>query len=126
MELHATTFRATVVLVVASILLAAPGFAGLGATLPLVVGLAALAAAAFAFRDRFAAWPTVLGYDLGQHGAVLWAGPAVATLVCLVGLGTTHGELQALGGLVGLAGMGNYFLRPVYRAGYALARRVGA
>ena len=33
-------------------------------------------------------------------------------------------ELQALGGVVGLAGMVNYFLRPVYRAGYAVVRFV--
>jgi hypothetical protein len=59
----------------------------------------------------------VMGNDLGGYGTVLWLGPVVAIVVCLLAFGATPSELQSLGGLVGLAGMVNYFLRPVYRAG---------
>lgn len=124
MDWYDETFRATVVLVVASAVLAVPGFAGIGASVPLFFGYGVLAGFLFLGRDRLAAWPTVLEHDVGGYGAVLWLGPAVAALVCLGALGSTPGELQALGGVVGLVGMANYFLRPVYRAGIGLVRRV--
>ena len=50
--------------------------------------------------------------------------PAVATAVSLAFLGASPAELRALGGLVGLVGMTNYFLRPVYRAASAFVRRL--
>jgi hypothetical protein len=54
--------------------------------------------------------------------AWLWAGPLVAAGVMLVGWGATPGELQSLGGVVGLVGMVNLLLRPVYHYTIAAAR----
>ena len=55
-------------------------------------------------------------------------GAAVFVLVAAVAVvlfpEATAGEVQALGGLIGLAGMGNYFLRPVYRLVYGVGRRL--
>jgi hypothetical protein len=39
-----------------------------------------------------------------------------------VGFGASPGEVQALGGLLGLVAMANYFFRPVYYAVYATGR----
>ncbi|MXR50102.1 hypothetical protein GRX03_00565 [Halovenus sp. WSH3] len=106
--------RATYILLVGSFLLIGPGLAGVGATLPVAVGLAALAAGLWAVRDQFRALPTVAGYDLGWYARDSWLGAAVCVPVVLVGLGGPPAELQALGGFVGLVGMVNYFLRPLY------------
>lgn len=53
--------------------------------------------------------------------AWVWAGPLVAAGVMLVGWGATPGELQSLGGVVGLVGMVNLLLRPVYHYTIAAA-----
>ena len=118
------TMKVTVVLLVASLLLVAAGSLGIGAGLPLVAILLGLALGAGAVRDSLAAVRSRLGIPLGRYLAVAWAGPLVAAGVTIVGLGATAGEVQALGGLVGLVGMLNYFLRPVYYVVYATARRV--
>ncbi len=107
-------FRATVVLLVASVVIIAPGAAGLGGSLLLVAAALALAGGLYAVRDRLAEAPEVFGHDLGSYGRVLWVAPQVAAVVFVLSLGTTPGELRALGGIVGLVGMANYFLRPVY------------
>jgi len=121
MDWYGETFRATVVLLAASVVLLVPGSVGLGASLPLVVAFGLLAGLFGALREPLSRLPTVARHDTGAYGELLWLGPAVAAGVCLVFLGATAAELQALGGLVGLVGMVNYFLRPLYRAGYALA-----
>jgi len=125
MDWKAETFRVTVVLLAASVALIGPGVAGVDSSLVLAGILVALAAVLFASSDALGAAPRALGHDVGYYGAVLWIGPLVAAGVVLVALDATPGELQALGGLVGLAGMLNYFLRPLYRLGYAALRAVG-
>jgi hypothetical protein len=123
------TFRVTVVLVAASTLLVLAGVAGFGASVGLAGVFTVLAGALSALRGRVDGSPTVAGHDLEAYGDVLWVGPVLAAVVCLLFLGATDGELQALGGVVGLVGMANYFLRPAYRAGYTMiqfvARRAG-
>ena len=125
MDWKTETFRLTVVLVAASVALVGAGVAGVGGSLLLAVVFAGLAGVLFAARDALAAAPVVVGHDVGHYGAVLWVGPLVGTVIVLVALDATPAELQALGGLVGLAGMVNYFLRPVYRLVYSLLGRVG-
>jgi len=112
------------VLLVASVGLIVPGLAGVGASLPLAAALVAVAAGFFALREQFAALPGVVGYDLGHYGQDLYLGPGVAAAVVLVDLGGTPAELQALGGVVGLAGMANYFVRPLYLFVLFRARRL--
>lgn len=116
--------RATVVLLVTSAVLIPIGLAGLGASLPLSLLCLVLAGALRAIRHRLATLPTVVGYDLGDHGRDLWIGPLLAVAITLVWMGASPGELQALGGLAGFVGMVNHFLRPLYLYGFALARRV--
>ncbi|MFT4946061.1 MAG: hypothetical protein ACI8TL_000292 [Natronomonas sp.] len=108
------TSRATYILLVASFLLIGPALAGFGPTIPLVAGLTALAVGLWTVRERFLALPTILGCDLGWYARDSWLAAAVSVPVVLVGLGGAPAELQALGGLVGLLGMVNYFLRPLY------------
>lgn len=114
MDWYEEAFRVTVVLVAASVVVLVPGFAGLGGSLPLVAVAVVLAGGLYAVRDWFETAPTVMGHDLASYGRALWASPLVAAAVLFVGLGTTPGELRVLGGIVGLAGMANYFLRPIY------------
>jgi len=124
MDWYEETFRVTVVLLTASLALLVPGFAGIGGSLALVLVLVVLGSALFAGREQLAAGPKAVGHDLGYYGQVLWAGPIVGALVVLIALDATTAELQALGGLVGLAGMVNYFLRPVYRAIHSIVSSV--
>lgn len=124
MDWREESVRATFVLLVASIVLIGPGLAGIGSSPVIVVALLVLAVGLFALRTRVPDGPTVLHRDLGAYGRIAWAGPAVAAAVCLAFLNASPAELRALGGLVGLLGMANYFLRPVYRVGSALFRRV--
>lgn len=99
------------VLLVAAGLSIVLGSLGLGASLP-VAGLLTLLAAATVSLRRLDA-PASLTPYLDW----LWVGPTVAAAVTVVGVlqGWTAGELQAVGGLVGLLGVVNLFLRPVYR-----------
>ena len=124
MDWREESVRVTFALLVASVGLLGPGLAGITASLTLVAVLFGVAGLLFFARDRLDAGPTVLGREVGAFGRVLWTGPAIAAVVCLAFLGATPAELQALGGLVGLVGMANYFLRPVYRVGSVLVRRV--
>lgn len=115
MDWYEETFRLTVVLLLASVLVITPGIAGVGGSLLLVGGSLLVAAGLYSVRDRLEQAPEVLRHDLGHYGAALWLSGVVAAVVFLLGLSATPGELLALGGLVGLLGMANYFLRPVYR-----------
>jgi hypothetical protein len=106
--------QVTAVFLAASVALIGPAVAGLGSSIPLGLGLLVLG----------------LGLEVGVRQAnrvdgrtniPVWVGLrtvplglVVAALVGLGSLGATPGELQAIGGLCGLLGMSNYFLRPVY------------
>lgn len=113
--------RLTVVLLAASLSLIGPGLAGLGASVPLVVALAAAAGLLALTRAEAGGrrWPGMVPV---RYLRDLWAGPLVAGVVALAMLGSSPGEVQALGGVCGLVGMLNYFLRPIY----ALLASLGA
>lgn len=115
--------RLTLALLAGAAVLVALGTAGVGGSPALVAGLAALTVlanvAGRALLDS--AWRRV---DPHAYAADLWVGGLVAAVAVAMFPDATPGEVQALGGLVGLAGMGNYFLRPVYRLVHALGRRV--
>jgi len=116
--------RVTALLLVAAALAIGLGVAGVGASLPVVVGFLALAGGLYALRpepDRFA---PVAGIHVGDILNALWLAPLVVAAVLVVRLSATPGEMQAIGGLLGLAGMANYFLRPVYLLGYDLVSTV--
>jgi hypothetical protein len=124
MEWDTRALRATFALLTASLVLLLAGLAGVGASLAVLGIIVAVAVVLFVFRDRLDVDAAVASQDVGDYGTLLWTGPTIAAAVCLVFLGASPAELQALGGLVGLVGMANYFLRPVYRAVSAFARRL--
>ncbi len=109
-----TTAALTVQLLVASALLVGASLADFGAGLPVIAAFAAASAALVAVRDRLPDVGVVVGHDVDRYLADLWAGAAAAAVTALVLLGATPGELQAAGGLLGLAAMLNHFLRPFY------------
>jgi len=115
MDVSEMALRVTVVLLVTSVIVIAPGLAGIGGSVALVVAALGVAGGLYAVRERLRAAPRVARHDLGSHGETLWTSGVVAAAVFALGLTATPGELRALGGIVGLAGMANYFLRPVYR-----------
>jgi len=101
--------RISAVFVLAAALLIPLGFLGISATPGIVVGLILLAVV------LFYAWQNSDEYSMYLSG--LWLGPAIAAVVGIYGslIGASPGELQALGGVVGLLGVLNLLLRPVYR-----------
>lgn len=119
MAIRRVTMQVTVVCLVASATLLALGLAGATASLVLVGLLIALTAGLYRTRPS----PSigyVLGIDVDAVLESLWVAPAVAAVPLVVELGATPAEMQALGGLLGLAGMANYFLRPLYLLGYSV------
>ena len=83
----------------------------------------AVSAGCAAVRERLAALPTAVGYQLGEYAQDLWLAGGLAALVAIVGPAATPEELGALGGVLGLVGMVNYFLRPVYLTVLSLVLR---
>ena len=114
--------RLTLVLLAGAVPLVAAGTAGVAASPWLVLGLVALAGLLRVVGDRLAttAWTRV---DTARYAVDLWLGPAAAAVVVVAFLDASPDEVQALGGLVGLVGMVNYFLRPVYHLLYTLYAR---
>ena len=108
------SLRLTTVCLGASGLLIPPGFAGVGPSLPFAVALGVIGAAALAACEQLATLPTVLGYDLGRYAQDAWLAGVLAAAVVLLGPASSPDELAALGGVVGLVGMSNYFVRPIY------------
>lgn len=106
--------RVTIVLVVTSAVLIGPAAAGIGATPLLAAALGALTAALWVGRETLGSLPTVVGYEFGQHARDAWIGAALGTAVVVLTLGAPAVELQAFGGVAGLIGMMNYFVRPLY------------
>jgi hypothetical protein len=115
--------RLSLALLAGAAVLVALGSAGVGGSVALVVGLAALTVLASVAGDELldTAWRRV---DPHGYVADLWVGFLVAGVAVVLFLDATPGEVQALGGLVGLVGMANYFLRPVYRILFALGQRI--
>jgi len=106
------TRRITSVCLVAAAVLIGPGAAGLAPSLAFVAGCLGLAGLALTARERLVA--TVDREVVRVHAQTLWIGLALAAAVGLLWMDLTPGELQTVGGLVGLLGMANYLLRPVY------------
>jgi len=112
------TMQVTALCLVAAGILLALGVAGVPASLALV-GLLLVTAVGLYLTRPAPRVQYVLGIDVGSLLSVLWLAPAVAALPLLLEPTASAEELQALGGLVGLAGMANYFLRPVYLLAYS-------
>lgn len=125
MDWTSQAVRATVILLTASTALIAAGITGRGSSLVLAALFLCLAGLCFAGRKALGRAPRALGHDFGYYGTALWIGPLVAAAVVVVALDATPAELQALGGLVGLGGMLNYFLQPLYRLVHSLFCRAG-
>lgn len=120
---EAPEMRVTILLLTGGLALVAAGTAGVAASLWLVGGLCGLAAA-LAVVGPVAADSRWTRVDPHLFLADLWLGPLVAAVVLVAFLDATAGEVQALGGLLGLTAMANYFLRPVYHLLYGLGRRL--
>lgn len=117
------TLSVTVVLLFTSAVLMLPALAGVGASLPFLGALVVLAGTLAAGRGALGELPVVLEYDLGRFARDLWVGPLVGVLIVLLIAPTaTPVELQVIGGVAGLVGMTNYFLRPLYLYLYGVVR----
>ncbi|ACV46843.1 MULTISPECIES: hypothetical protein [Halomicrobium] len=116
--------EATALLLVASVLLIGASLAGIGGGVPLVAVLALIAVTLAAGRERLPRPGRRLGQDLDRYVRDLWVAPALAAAASAFVFGATPAEIQTVGGLLGFVGMVNYFLRPVYHAGYSLAGRL--
>lgn len=112
----------TTVTLAAAVILVGLGAAGYTPSLLLAVPVAVLAGAALAVRDRLirAAPYRVLAI----HAESLWIGPALAAGVLVVYGDISAGELQTVGAVIGLLGMANYLLRPVYVLLASIAARI--
>lgn len=111
---HLLSLRATFVLIVASVALIVPALLGAGATTQVAGGLVLISGALWLVRNLLAGLPTVVGYDLGWYARDCWIGTLLGAAIVLSFHGALAAELQALGGLAGLLGMVNYFVRPLY------------
>ncbi|PSP65690.1 hypothetical protein BRC79_08450 [Halobacteriales archaeon QH_8_67_27] len=117
--------RATAILLTAGLSLVAVGTAGVAASLPLVLASVVLAGVTRVVTDAVEV-PATDGVTVRTVATDLWIGPALAAVVLVLWLDATPGEVQALGGMVGLVGMLNYFLRPFYHLIYELGQRLAA
>ena len=112
--------QVTVLCLVAAGMLLALGVAGVPASLALVGFFVVLSVGLYLTRPEPSVG-RVLGVDVDSLLSSLWLAPALAALPLLFEPTASAEELQALGGLVGLVGMANYFLRPVYLLVYSVA-----
>ena len=102
----------TSVSLVACALLLAPGFAGVGSSLGFAAVALGLAILTFVYRDRLVALSDTSW--VRPHLEIAWVGPLVAAAVFALYRDAAPAELQTLGAVVGLIGMFNYLLRPLY------------
>lgn len=119
------SLRITFVLIVVSVALIVPALLGFGATTYVAAGLVLLSGGLWLVRDHLGKLPIVMGYDLGWYARDCWIGALIGAAIVLPFLGASAGELQALGGLSGLLGMVNYFIRPLYLSVGASLHRLG-
>lgn len=118
------TLAFTFVMLAASVALIVPGFFGLDGSGEVLGVLLAIGALLAAVRPAIADLPPVMGHEIGVYLRELWLGPVIGVaMVPLLAPGASAGELQSIGGLAGLIGMVNYFLRPLYFFVYDLVRR---
>lgn len=108
----------------ASLTLIGPGVADIGASPILALLLVTVATILFVARDTIGGVTGRLPPVVAAALRVIWLGPVLGAAVVLVAGSAAPGELQAYGGLIGLLGMLNYFLRPVYGLVYAAGRYV--
>lgn len=124
---HDRALSVTYIFLTASVLLIGCSLLGLGGDGPVLGVLLALGAVLAASRNRLEAAPRVVGYRVGRFAQDVWLGPVIAvTLVFLVEPGASPEELQAIGGIAGFVGMGNYFVKPVYLYLIRLGQRMVA
>lgn len=102
--------RISAVFLIAAFILIPMPYLGMGASLPLLLILAAGAWGLYEAWQR--SEEPVRTYLSG-----LWLAPVIALLFTIYGLliGASPGEVQALGGIAGIIGVVNLLLRPVYR-----------
>lgn len=122
--LDRVTLEVTVHLLVAGFALIGASLAGVGATLPLVGVLLLVSVALFAAKGRVPSPGPYLRADLRRTLGDVWIAGVLAATTSALALGATAGELQALGGILGLVAMANYFLRPLYHVAYSLVASV--
>jgi len=119
------TLALTFVLLAASLALIAPGLVGIGASGPSLAVLLAAGAVLAAVRPALSDLPPVVGYDVGRYVKDIWLGPVIGVaMVFVIAPNASPGELQSLGGLAGLLGMLNYFVRPLYLFVYSFLQRL--
>jgi hypothetical protein len=117
------TLAFTFVMLAASVALIVPSLAGLGGSGPVLAVLLAVGALLAAVRPAIADLPMVMGHDISAYVRELWLGPVIGVaMVPLLAPGASAGELQSVGGIAGIVGMANYFVRPLYFYVYELVR----
>jgi hypothetical protein len=114
-ELDRAVARLSALLLLAGFLIIGAGLLELESG-PVIFGpLLAVAVALWLARDAIPVVQRYPRWALSDLGSELWLTPLVAASVVIAAPGATPGELQAIGGLVGLAALLIFVLRPLYR-----------
>lgn len=116
--------QATGVGFTAGILLIAFGLAGLEATLGLATGVLVVGVAGIAVRRTLRG--TIDHPAFAAYLASVPLAPLLAGAVVVAFLGASPGELQTLGGVLGLLAILNHMFRPVYALVSALCSRISS
>lgn len=111
--LRTMALQVTVLCLVGGGLLLVFGLAGVSGSLLLGGLFLVLSVGLYATRPSPSVGP-IAGLDIDSIIKALWLAPTVAAIPLFLEPGATPAEMQALGGMVGLVGMANYFLRPFY------------
>ncbi|WP_136689424.1 hypothetical protein [Halorhabdus amylolytica] len=106
----------------AGLLLIALGVAGQSATFALAVGVLAIGVVGTAMRQTLRERIDHPGF--AAYLVSIPLGPLVAGVVLVVFLGASPGELQTLGGVLGLLALLNHLFRPVYAFGHYVVSRL--
>jgi len=120
------TIQLTALFLVASGLLLLLGLAGVSSSLLIAASLLVVAVGLALTRPDGGAVGRVRNVDLDTLFWSLWIAPALAAVTLLFELDATPEEVVALGGILGLIGMANYFLRPIYLLVYGVVRSLAA